>query len=500
MWVKWIAELCFNAFPISFHCLRHVGPFLETVQAWEQNLSLVSEIIEQWMVTQQKFLYLDGIFSEDEIRTQLSAEISQFCTIDTKYRHLMAQVLVRCDASTKVGNVFRVCMSDNRLRDLQQLNAGLDELQKLLKNFLFTKRQKFTRLFFISDDDLLEVLGMGTNPTAMQPHLPKMFDRLSGILLSPDKQQVTGLETTDSERLLFRQVVSVSGHRPLEVWMNGILQEMRATMRYSIKKAVFEFAKSREKLMTREEWAEEFPTSVLLPAISIWWTTEIEEVFLRMRAGNLGAMRELLAAQNHELEETLKKVRGGAQRERLKWQIITTADIQRRDYVESFVANGVNSVVDFEWDRQLRFYWMKEFDDVVVVQCSSRIISGYEFIGLPGKLIVTSLTERVWLTITQALALNLNNCLIGPASVGKTETVKELARTLATLCIVVNCNEQTDYACLAGLLAGVVQSGTWCCVDDLHKVSHAIMSSISTSFQQIRTALITRQNHVLVRL
>lgn len=163
------------------------------------------------------------------------------------------------------------------------------------------------------------------------------------------------------------------------------------------------------------------------------------------------------------------------------------------------MANGVCSATDFDWDRQLRFYWMKEFDNVVVVQCSSRFMYDYEFIGLPGRLIVTKLTERIWLTITQALAMNLNCYLFGPAAVGKTETIKELARTLATFFVVANCHEQTDYACLAAVLAGAVQSGTWCCFDDFQKVSQPIMSTMSTSFQQIKRALVMKQSHVLVR-
>lgn len=453
------------------------------------------------MGTQQKYLYLDGIFSEDEIRTQLAAEISQFRKIDTKYRQLMGEIVQH-------QNVYRVCLAENRLRDLRELYAGLDELQKLLKNFLQTKRQKCTRLFFISDEELLEVLGRGTDPRAIQPHLPKMFDRLSNILQSTDGQQVTGLETTDGEHLLFRVPVSVAVHRPLEVWVNEVIQEMRNSMRGTIKQAVFEYGRDVDQftIWSREEWARRFTTVAILTASSIWWTLEVEEVFLRMRSGNSRAMKELLATQNHGLDETLRRIRGTegcpvmvCQLERLNWRTISTADIQRRDYVEQFVELGVSSALDFEWDRQLRFYWLKEFDNVVVVQCSSRIMFGYEFIGIPGKLIVTSLTERVWLTITQALAANLNCCLIGPASVGKTETVKELARTLGAVCHVVNCHKHTDYVtCLAGLLAGCVQSGTWCCLDDLQKVSQSTMSRLATSIQQLRTALLTRRQHVQV--
>lgn len=459
-------------------------------------------------MTQQKYLYLDGIFSEDEIRTQLAEEICQFLRIDAKYRQLMASAVLRENA-----NVHRVCLAPHRLDDLQRLSVGLDELQKLLKSFLYKKRQKCTRLFFISDDDLLEVLGRGTNPKAIEPHLSKITDRLSGILRTPDGQQVTGLETLDGDRLYFRQTVSVAGHRPLEAWVNDVIEEMKSSVRYAIKRAVFEYGRDNSAtydstmVSCREDWMNLFTTGVILCATSIWWTVEVEEVFLRMRSGNARAMKELLATQNHELDETIKRIRGApdtgpelSQLDRQKWRTIATADIQRRDYVEQFVRDGVCAPWDFEWDRRMRFYWMNEFDNVVVVQCSSRFMFGYEFIGVPGKLIVTALTERVWLTITQALAANLNCCLIGAASVGKTDTVKELARTLGIVCHVVNCHEHTDYVtCLEGLLSGAVQSGTWCCLDDLHKVSHGTVSRLANTIQQIRNAVVSRTTQVEVR-
>lgn len=296
------------------------------------------------MITQQKFLYLDGIFSEDEIRAQLYAEIHQFSSIDIEYRQLMAHCV-------EVANVYRVCMTENRQYELQQLNRRLDDLQKLLKNFLFSKRQKFPRLFFISDDDLLEVLGTGTNPNAIQSHLPKMFDRVSGIVLNDDDdQQVIGLETADGEPLSFRNGVAVSGHRPLEVWMYEMVQEMKGAMRHSIKRAVLEFANVTNGQLGRTEWVDNFPTTVILAASSIWWTLEIEEVFLRMRSGSARAMKELLAALNHELEDALKRVRmevAMSKFSRLKLRVITIADIQRRATTVNYCFGFNNHLIYF---------------------------------------------------------------------------------------------------------------------------------------------------------
>jgi hypothetical protein len=56
---------------------------------------------------------------------------------------------------------------------------------------------------------------------------------------------------------------------------------------------------------------------------------------------------------------------------------------------------------EFEWESQLRFYWEKEPDELVVAQCTGTFGYGYEYMGLNGRLVITPLTDRIYLTLTQ---------------------------------------------------------------------------------------------------
>ena len=65
---------------------RYIGPFLNTVQSWEKSLSLISEVIEIWIVVQRKWMYLEGIFVGGDIRSQLPEEAKKFDVIDKLFK------------------------------------------------------------------------------------------------------------------------------------------------------------------------------------------------------------------------------------------------------------------------------------------------------------------------------------------------------------------------------------------------------------------------------
>lgn len=70
----------------SMSASPYIGPFMSAVQKWEKWLTQVSEIIDEWLVTQRKWTYLEGIFIGGDIRDQLPEESEKFDDIDKRFR------------------------------------------------------------------------------------------------------------------------------------------------------------------------------------------------------------------------------------------------------------------------------------------------------------------------------------------------------------------------------------------------------------------------------
>ena len=84
--------------------------------------------------------------------------------------------------AVETRNVVQYCFNNDVLHNLlPHLLEQLEVCQKALSGYLDQKRAAFPRFYFVSDANLLEILSQGSNPEAVQPHLPSVFDSVEMI-------------------------------------------------------------------------------------------------------------------------------------------------------------------------------------------------------------------------------------------------------------------------------------------------------------------------------
>ncbi|XP_078467787.1 dynein axonemal heavy chain 10-like [Lampetra planeri] len=462
---------------------RFIGPFLGTVQSCEKSLSLIREVIEMWLVVQSKWIYLESIFTGADIRSQLPEKAKCFDNMDKMFRKIMLETL-------KDPLIKHCCLAPNRLSSLMNLCEGLENCQKSLNDYLDSKRNAFPRFFFISDDELLSILG-SSNPSCVQEHMIKMYDNIASLSFCTDSNsetQVTGMVSAEGEVMNFRRPVLAEGY--VEDWMTKVLYEMRSTNKFITKKAIFTYCEDK----SRVDWMLPLQGMVVLAATQVWWTWEVEDMFCQIGKGQKLAMKSYSTKLHRQINELVSRSSQPLSgNNRKKYNTALIIDVHARDIVDILVRDSIVDVNEFAWESQLRFYWDCVPDELTVRQCTGTFGYGYEYMGLNGRLVITPLTDRVYLTLTQALTIFLGGAPAGPAGTGKTETTKDLAKALGLLCMVTNCGEGMDYKAIGKIFSGLAQCGAWGCFDEFNRIDASVLSVVSSQIQTIRNALI---NHL----
>ncbi|XP_059138610.1 dynein axonemal heavy chain 10-like [Physella acuta] len=466
---------------------RFIGPFLPLVQSWEKSLSRISEVLDVWLQVQRKWIYLEGIFGGGDISKQLPEQAKFFDKIDKQFKKIM-------ESTNDSPNIKQATHVDGRYDEMVSLSLGLERCQKSLNDYLDSKRNAFPRFFFISDDELLSILG-SSDPECVQEHIIKMYDNIASLRFvknanNPKELMVNAMISAEKEVMEFR--TALSSNDRVEIWMTAVLEEMRRTNRLITKEAIFYYSYQK----SRADWMLDYQGMVCLAASQVWWTWEVEDVFRKIKNGIKTALKDYSKKMHMQLDQLVVKVRSNLlKNDRKKYNTSLIIDVHARDIVDGFVRDSIMDEKEFEWESQLRFYWVKEPDELYIRQCTGSFLYGYEYMGLNGRLVITPLTDRIYLTLTQALSMNLGGAPAGPAGTGKTETTKDLAKALGLLCVVTNCGEGMDYKAFGKILSGLCQCGAWGCMDEFNRIDISVLSVISTQLQLIRHALVMKLTH-----
>jgi dynein heavy chain len=461
---------------------KYIAYFLEEVSSWQKKLSTADQVISIWFEVQRTWSHLESIFiGSEDIRNQLPEDSKRFDGIDSDFKELVSKV----ETTT---NVVAATNQPNLFEKLEAIQGELTICEKALAEYLETKRLAFPRFYFVSSADLLDILSNGQNPPVVSRHLTKLFDSMAKLKFKKDDsgeelKYALAMTSKEDEEVDFPKECDCNGQ--VEAWLNRLLDIMRETVHHEMSGAVQAY---EEK--PREQWLFDFPAQVALCGTQIWWTTEVNIAFARLEEGYENALKDYNKKQIAQLNALIIMLLGKLSKlDRQKIMTICTIDVHARDVVLKLINQKVDNSQAFTWLCQLRHRWDEQENDCFANICDAQFKYSHEYLGNTPRLVITPLTDRCYITLTQSLHLIMSGAPAGPAGTGKTETTKDLGKALGIMVYVFNCSEQMDYKSIGNIYKGLAQAGAWGCFDEFNRISVEVLSVVAVQVKSIQDAI-----------
>ncbi|KAK3576323.1 hypothetical protein CHS0354_039732 [Potamilus streckersoni] len=456
---------------------RYVAPIKAQVMDWDRKLQGFSITLEEWLTCQRNWLYLEQIFSAPDIQRQMPADFKMFMQVDRTWKDIMRRVEDR-------PNALKAALTSGTLDTLRSNNEILEKIQKGLEDYLEKKRLVFPRFYFLSNDELLEILAQSKDPNAVQQHLGKCFGNIKALeIRNLPRQPATVRSMMSAEGEVIQMPRNVRAKAAVEEWLTGVESGMFETVKKHLKLGLADW-----QGLEHADWVLKHPGQVVLTVVQIMFNKNVAKCF------DQADPTKSLIKVGEGMKDSLYKLAGLVsvpnllEYQRMSIEALLTINVHNRDIVDDMIKDKVVKVDDFEWTKQLRYEWDEYTNNCQVLQSNASFQYGYEYLGCSSRLVITPLTDRCYLTLTGALHLHLGGSPAGPAGTGKTETVKDLAKAMGKQCVVFNCSEGLDYKTLGKFFSGLAQSGSWCCFDEFNRIDVEVLSVVAQQIHTIKAA------------
>ncbi len=160
------------------------------------------------------------------------------------------------------------------------------------------------RFFFLSNDELLEILSETKDPLRVQPHVKKCFEGIEELIFQADKngnQDVIGMKSSLDEKVEFSSVIYPADAKGMvEKWLQQVEKLMIKSLKDIIAKCVPDYE-------TKDfgKWVTDWPGQAILCARGINWTSEVTNGLVNNN------LKDMMASSQSQLDEIVAMVRNG---------------------------------------------------------------------------------------------------------------------------------------------------------------------------------------------
>ncbi|KAG6036640.1 Dynein heavy chain cytoplasmic [Claviceps citrina] len=473
----------------SLQAMKHspyYKEFEEEAVSWEDKLNRVHVLFDVWIDVQRQWVYLEGVFTGNaDIKHLLPIESGRFQNINSEFLAVMKK-------ANKTPYVLDVLNIPNAQKSLERLAEMLNKIQKALGEYLEKERVSFPRFYFVGDEDLLEMIGNSNDTLRIAKHFKKMFAGLSGLVMA-DETVISGFTSKEDEVVTLKKEISLAKTPRINDWLALLEGGMKSTLAELLADAVDLYTPIFEseaiESASLNHFMESFPSQIVVLATQAAWTTAVD----RSLAAGGQTLQSLFDREVQVLRVLAETVLGDLEViQRKKCEQMITECVHQRDVIEKLIQSNADSTDHYLWQLQMRYVYTPEgnfLDRLHVKMANAKLNYGFEYLGVPDRLVRTPLTDRCFLTLTQALCQRLGGSPYGPAGTGKTESVKALGLQLGRFTLVFCCDDTFDFQAMGRIFLGICQVGAWGCFDEFNRLEERILSAVSQQIQNIQLGL-----------
>ncbi|XP_073468800.1 dynein heavy chain domain-containing protein 1 [Aquarana catesbeiana] len=498
----------------------------DDISGWIQKLQDLALALDLWISFQRRWVFLTKIQCEMELQLP---SLEMFLPIDQTFRSFLEV--------TRQDPLVLSILNPRRKRDhhfhgealCSAFRTGISVMEDIIINMadvLYSYCYAFPRLFFLGDQDLVEILAASPEPSERLPCALLCFPHLTDVTFqsqSPNmstfplysSQSLTvGVTGNFQEMLTFKSAIQWN---PKTVsWLIQMEGRLKDSIRDQLELCLSEFRK--ERLEGAGQWVARgisYPWQCLAVTEEVLWCEGIEKVLLTDQKSSLKNQHrlkiQLLTDRLTSYTQVVTKLT--LYREQAFFSAWIILAIQQRDRTLSLLNTEIQTLNSFSWSKQFKYRVSPKLcsedlthdnDDpemsdsqthpgssslqCYVDVCGYRLPYGYEYVGLDMSIAETPLSERTALGLIMGLHHYQCMALIGQDESSRMQTLMVLGNTLGRHVEVLKCWSGLTLKRLTQHLQGALQSGAWLVLSAVHQLKSSIQASLGQLLQEIQSS------------
>lgn len=166
--------------------------------------------------------------------------------------------------------VFETASSEGVLESMEHCLELLEQINDGVTSYLEKKRLFFPRFFFLSNDEMLEILSETKDPLRVQPHLKKCFEAIN-LLEFTENLEILAMFSQEGEKINFKSIINTKeAGGSVEKWLVQVEYQMVLSVKDQILKSFKNYL-----LLPRTTWVQKWPGQVVLCVSQMHWTVNV---------------------------------------------------------------------------------------------------------------------------------------------------------------------------------------------------------------------------------